>query len=103
MEDTINYWRHEYKWRDEEALLDHMPQYTARVDVEDFGVIINLHFVHSPSSVAGAVPLPFLHGWPGSFAEVGKVLPKLNKAGFLLEKLPADQNVKTLSKWYSWL
>ncbi len=38
--------------------------------------------MHSPSSVAGAVPLLFLHGWPGSFAEVGKVLPKLNKAGF---------------------
>jgi len=44
--------------------------------------VIDLHFVRSPSSVAGAVPLLFLHGWPGSFAEVRKVLPKLNKAGF---------------------
>ena len=25
MEDTISHWRHGYKWRDEEALLNRMP------------------------------------------------------------------------------
>lgn len=51
------------------------------IDVEGFGTL-DMHFVHSKSSQANAAPLLFVHGWPGSFAEVEKILPKLNEAGF---------------------
>lgn len=81
MEDTIVYWRHHYKWQDEETRLNEMPQYTTSIEIEGFGEF-NRHFVHSLSPTANAVPLLFLFGWPGSFQEVRKALPKLNAAGF---------------------
>lgn len=33
-----------------------------------------LHFVHHRSNRADAIPLLFIHGWPGSFQEVGNIL-----------------------------
>jgi len=41
-----------------------------------------MHFVHQKSAVSDAISLLFVHGWPGSFAEVTKMLPILNNAGF---------------------
>lgn len=84
MRDTINYWRHTYDWRDEEARLNRMPQYTTTINVEGYEDI-NVHFVHCVYSVfssVDAIPLLFIHGWPGSFAEVSKALPGLDQAGF---------------------
>ena len=81
MQKTIEYWRTEYEWRDEEALLNKLPQYRTSINAGDFDVI-NVHFVHSPSTSPNAIPLLFLHGWPGSFAEVRKILPRLNDAGY---------------------
>ena len=48
-----------------------------------FGTL-DIHFVLSrASSFADTMtPLLFLHGWPSSFAEVQKMLPSLNAAGF---------------------
>lgn len=80
MTDTLNYWRTEYSWRDAEALLNKMPQLTTTISLEPFGDI-KIHFVHSPASQP-STPLLFLHGWPGSFIEVQKVLPGLNAAGY---------------------
>jgi len=41
-----------------------------------------VHFVNSKATSSDAIPLLFLHGWPGSFMEVMKALPALNEAGF---------------------
>lgn len=38
---------------------------------------IPLHFVHHVSPRADAIPLLFLHGWPGSFMEVGPIIQGL--------------------------
>lgn len=38
---------------------------------------VNVHFLHQKSDVPGAIPLLFVHGWPGSFLEVTKILPLL--------------------------
>lgn len=81
MRDTVDFWRSKYDWRSEEARLNKMPQFMTEIDVEGFGTL-DIHFVHAKSSEANAVPLLFVHGWPGSFAEVEKILPRLNKAGF---------------------
>ena len=70
----MKYWREVYDWRDEETRLNAMPQYTTSIKVEGFEDI-NVHFLHSPSFLDNAVPLLFLHGWPGSFQEVSKALP----------------------------
>lgn len=81
VEDTMSYWRDHYNWRSEETRLNKMPQYMTSIEVDHFGEV-DLHFVHSLSSSHRATPLLFLHGWPGSFQEVSKALPKLNAAGF---------------------
>jgi len=44
-----------------------------------FGTI-NIHYVHKKSEAVGAIPLLFVHGWPGSFLEVQKILPLLTAA-----------------------
>ena len=81
MERTISHWRDHYKWREEEDRLNQMPQYITPIEVENFEVV-QMHFVHSLSPSINAIPLLFLHGWPGSFQEVRKALPRLNVAGF---------------------
>lgn len=82
VKEIIDFWRsREYDWRQEESKLNQLPQYQTHVHVKGFGDL-ELHFVHSPSDSINAVPLLFIHGWPGSFAEVTKVLPMLNKNGF---------------------
>lgn len=70
------YWKDKYDWRKAEAELNEMPQFTTDIDVAHFGTF-NIHFVHRESKVKNAIPLIFLHGWPGSFIEVTKILPQL--------------------------
>lgn len=79
--ETVDFWRKSYDWRKEEARLNEAPQFKTPIDVDGFGTL-DIHFVHSKSSAQSSIPLLFLHGWPGSFAEIYKALPELNKAGF---------------------
>lgn len=76
MKRLVTYWRDEYDWRKTEASLNRMPQFQTDIEVADFGTI-NVHFVHQKSPRKGAMPLLFLHGWPGNFTEVSKMLPLL--------------------------
>ncbi|KIK60538.1 hypothetical protein GYMLUDRAFT_43851 [Collybiopsis luxurians FD-317 M1] len=70
-------WREGFDWRGEEAKLNkELPQFTRDIAVDGFGVL-NIHYVHKKSEVKGAIPLLFVHGWPGSFIEVRKFLPLL--------------------------
>ena len=81
MSETIDFWRNKYNWREEEAKLNKLPQFITPIHVHDFGTL-DIHFVHSKASRPNAIPLLFLHGWPGSFIEVSKILLQLNEAGF---------------------
>ncbi|KAL8350794.1 hypothetical protein RB601_000979 [Gaeumannomyces tritici] len=85
MRDTVQHWKTSYDWRAHEARLNEMPQYTTQVEIAGFDPL-TVHFVHAraaPSARAGgAIPLLFLHGWPGSFMEVQPMLPTLLEAGF---------------------
>lgn len=80
-----HYWENGFDWRAAEANLNKFPQYIAPISVQDHGTY-DIHFVHQPSTVKNAIPLLFLHGWPGSFIEVTKILPELVKGG---EDFPA--------------
>lgn len=71
-----NYWKGQYDWTRAESKLNELPNYQATIDVDAFGSI-DLHFVHQKSSGSNAIPLLFCHGWPGSYIEVSKILPKL--------------------------
>ncbi|KAF8258647.1 Alpha/Beta hydrolase protein [Lactarius quietus] len=69
-------WKDGYDWRTHERELNTLPMFTSIVAVEGFGEL-SVHYVHHRSTVEGAIPLLFVHGWPGSFLEVTKVLPLL--------------------------
>ncbi|KAG7085356.1 hypothetical protein E1B28_002922 [Marasmius oreades] len=70
-------WKDGYDWRKyEKELNDELPQFTRDIEVEGHGVL-NVHYVHKESWAKGAIPLLFVHGWPGSFIEVRKILPIL--------------------------
>ncbi|KAG7093559.1 hypothetical protein E1B28_007229 [Marasmius oreades] len=70
-------WKDGYDWRKhEKELNDELPQFTRDIEVEGFGSL-NVHYVHKESETKNAIPLLFIHGWPGSFLEVRKILPLL--------------------------
>ncbi|KAI4601004.1 hypothetical protein KJ359_013169 [Pestalotiopsis sp. 9143b] len=73
------YWARSFDWRRAEAALnDGFPQYTAPIAVDGFGSI-DVHFIHQRSARPGAVPLVFVHGWPGSFLEGTKLVGPLSR------------------------
>ena len=74
------YWEKDFDWRKGEAVLNKSPQFITTIEVEGFDVY-DVHFVHQPSTITNAIPLLFVHGWPGSFIEVTKVLPHLVQGG----------------------
>ncbi|KJA17980.1 hypothetical protein HYPSUDRAFT_45697 [Hypholoma sublateritium FD-334 SS-4] len=70
-------WTHGYDWRVHEAEINaELPQFTRDIEVDGFGAL-SVHYVHKKSEVASAIPLLFVHGWPGSFLEVRRILPLL--------------------------
>ncbi|KAH7136180.1 Alpha/Beta hydrolase protein [Dendryphion nanum] len=71
-----NHWKTNFNWRAAEAKLNQFPQYTLDVSVPNFGSQ-QVHFIHQPSQNKAAIPLLFVHGWPGSFIEATRIIPEL--------------------------
>ncbi|KAJ6179386.1 hypothetical protein N7519_009847 [Penicillium mononematosum] len=75
----IAVWREQFDWRaQEQKLNEQLPQVNVRVGVKGFGEF-NIHAVHHRSRNSKAIPLLFIHGWPGSFLEATKIIPLLTK------------------------
>ncbi|KAH9891956.1 alpha/beta-hydrolase [Cubamyces lactineus] len=72
----VTHWRDSFDWRKSERAINALPQFTTDIEVEGFGAL-NIHYLHQKSSVENAIPLLFVHGWPGHFLEVRKMLPIL--------------------------
>ena len=58
------YWTTEYSWRQCEARLNALPQFTTEIDG------VEIHFIHVRSRHENALPLIMTHGWPGSVIEL---------------------------------
>ncbi|KAK1227129.1 hypothetical protein PQX77_009869 [Marasmius sp. AFHP31] len=70
-------WKDGYDWRKyEKELNDELPQFTRDIEIDGHGML-NIHYIHKKSEAKGAIPLLFVHGWPGSFIEVRRILPLL--------------------------
>lgn len=68
-----NYWIDEYDWFAEQTSINKdLKQFTTTVHSKDskYTHPVPLHFVHHRSPRDDAIPLLFVHGWPGSFLEV---------------------------------
>ncbi|KAF7196640.1 putative epoxide hydrolase [Pseudocercospora fuligena] len=72
----VEYWRTKFDWGAHEKKLNELPNFEVQVNIDKHGPV-DMHFVHQKSDVPGAIPLLFVHGWPGSFLEVTKMLPLL--------------------------
>jgi microsomal epoxide hydrolase len=71
LRELVSYWRTTFDWRAQERKLNQLPQFKTRIDGLD------IHFIHQRSTRADAVPLVFVHGWPGSILEVTKIIGPL--------------------------
>ncbi|KAI1268775.1 microsomal epoxide hydrolase [Xylariaceae sp. FL1019] len=72
------YWAEKYDWRAAEASLNALPQFKTSIQVTGFEAL-DIHFLHVRSKREDAVPLIFVHGWPGSFLEGTKILKPLTE------------------------
>ena len=73
LRELVTYWRTTFDWRAQERKLNELPQFKTQIEGLD------LHFIHKKSSRADAVPLVFVHGWPGSVVEVTKIIGPLTE------------------------
>ncbi|KAI0134196.1 microsomal epoxide hydrolase [Xylariales sp. AK1849] len=80
VERLAKYWGGSFDWRRAEAALNEFPQFTTELQADGFAPL-NLHFIHQKSDVPGAIPLLFVHGWPGSFYEGTKIIKPLVQGG----------------------
>ncbi|KAL6872199.1 alpha/beta-hydrolase [Trichoderma novae-zelandiae] len=72
-----NHWVHNYNWSTvEESINKRLQQFTTTVEptIGNSTSPIPLHFVHHRSPREDAIPLLFIHGWPGSFLEVSNII-----------------------------
>ena len=73
LEELVRYWATDYDWRQAEARLNALPQFTTEIDGLD------IHFIHARSSHDDALPLIVTHGWPGSVFELLKIVEPLTE------------------------
>ncbi|KAI0366947.1 alpha/beta-hydrolase [Pilatotrama ljubarskyi] len=79
MKRLVGHWKDAFDWRAAEVAINQLPMFTQDIVVEGFGTL-NVHYVHQKSEVKNAIPLLLVHGWPGHFLEVRKMLPLLTAA-----------------------
>ncbi|KII93470.1 hypothetical protein PLICRDRAFT_49516 [Plicaturopsis crispa FD-325 SS-3] len=90
-------WLNEFDWRAHEERINSFPQFTAPV-VDDDGRVYTIHFVGIFSEKVDAVPVVFLHGWPGSFLEFLPAITLLTEQ-HTPATLPYHIIVPTLPGW----
>jgi pimeloyl-ACP methyl ester carboxylesterase len=71
LQELASYWGTDYDWRECEAILNALPQFTTEIDGVD------VHFIHVKSRHENALPLIITHGWPGSVIELLGVIGPL--------------------------
>jgi microsomal epoxide hydrolase len=63
LSEAKDYWLNKYDWRAQEKHINSFPNYKMQIENVD------LHFIGLFSEKKDAVPIVFMHGWPGSFIE----------------------------------
>lgn len=74
------YWRDRFDWRIAEQTLNRFPHFTTDIQCDNYESL-RIHFIHKKSNVEGAIPLLYVHGWPGSFLEGTKMIDSLAVGG----------------------
>ncbi|KIW17951.1 hypothetical protein PV08_05146 [Exophiala spinifera] len=73
----IEYWKNVFDWRIQEQKLNLQPHFHAPITVDGGHGTLDIHFTHWRCQSERAIPLLFIHGWPGHFSESSKMCPLL--------------------------
>ncbi|ETI28018.1 hypothetical protein G647_00467 [Cladophialophora carrionii CBS 160.54] len=87
------YWETEFDWRKHEEHMNSFPHFKA--SIKDILGSFEVHFVALFSKRKDAIPILFLHGWPGSFLEFLPLLHIL-RSRYSAEDLPYHLVVPSL-------
>jgi pimeloyl-ACP methyl ester carboxylesterase len=71
MKELAEYWSSTFDWRKTENEINAYPGFVA--DIDGYKV----HFLHIKGTGKNSLPLIAMHGWPGSFLEMMKLIPLL--------------------------
>ncbi len=71
MKDLIRYWQTPFDWRSREHMINTFAHFRTTIDG------MNIHFLHARGNRPHPIPLLLTHGWPSSFVEMLKILPRL--------------------------
>jgi pimeloyl-ACP methyl ester carboxylesterase len=71
-------WAESFVWRHAEEQLNAFPHFKVPISVDGFETL-DVHFIHQRSPAPDAIPLIFVHGWPGSFLEGTKIIKPLTE------------------------
>jgi pimeloyl-ACP methyl ester carboxylesterase len=72
MKELAGYWLNGFDWRKTEDNVNRYPNFIAQIDG------YKIHFLHIKGAGNNSLPLMLLHGWPGSFLEMMKLIPFLS-------------------------
>ncbi|KAI8627375.1 microsomal epoxide hydrolase [Xylariaceae sp. FL1651] len=89
------HWEQSYDWKKAEKELNELPHFVTSIQCEGFKPLA-IHFIHIRSNVKGAIPLVFIHGWPGHFHEAVKILKPLTEGGDGVQRPAFDLVVPSL-------
>ncbi|RBR07161.1 hypothetical protein FVER53590_12951 [Fusarium verticillioides] len=84
--ELVEYWANGYDWKKWEATLNSIPQFNITV-TDDDSKDYKINFLALFSKNPDAVPILFLHSWPGSVVEYLPILQKL-KSEYDSDSLP---------------
>jgi microsomal epoxide hydrolase len=71
LRELVDYWRHTFDWRAEEASMNHFSHFVADLDGR------TLHFIHERGKGPDPLPIILTHGFPDSFLRFAKVIRML--------------------------
>ena len=71
MKEIADYWVDEFDWRKIEERINRYPNFIAEIDGYE------VHFMQVRGNGETSMPLMLIHGWPGSFLEMMKLIPLL--------------------------
>lgn len=74
LKELCRYWREQFDWRAAERRLNELDHYTTTIDDQ------LVHFVYAKAERDDAIPLIATHGWPSTFFELLKLIPRLTAA-----------------------
>jgi pimeloyl-ACP methyl ester carboxylesterase len=73
LKDLCAYWRETYDWRQQEEALNRFDHFKVSIGGTE------VHYIHQVGEGRNPRPLLLTHGWPGSFYEYHKLIPRLTQ------------------------